>query len=128
MPFCRFPNLGILHVTRKKVVDVLTDRFIQNKAMQITMQGGDPSSQLGEGRGLEQGSVWEVSRDFVPVSCDNITIAFYLLCDLSCDYKVWDGRLSFATPSPRSHETLVSFQDCVNGNDGYARCVGETAI
>lgn len=43
--------MGILHVTRKKVVDVLTERFIQNKAMQITMQGGDPASQLGEGEG-----------------------------------------------------------------------------
>jgi hypothetical protein len=43
-----FPNLGILHVTRKRVVDVLTDRFIQNKAMQITMQGMDPAQHIGE--------------------------------------------------------------------------------
>jgi ankyrin repeat protein len=45
-----FPNLGILHVTRKRVVDVLTDRFIQNKAMQITMQGMDPAQHIGEER------------------------------------------------------------------------------
>lgn len=54
--------MGILHVTRKKVVDVLTDRFIQNKAMQITMQGGDPASQLGEGGGgnrSKHGMMWE---------------------------------------------------------------------
>lgn len=67
MPICRFPNLGILHVTRKKVVDVLTERFIQNKAMQITMQGGDPNTQLGEGMylcsGREQGKSCECLGD-----------------------------------------------------------------
>ena len=37
-------------MTRKRVVDVLTDRFIQNKAMQITMQGMDPAQHIGEGQ------------------------------------------------------------------------------
>ena len=48
----RFPNLGILHVTRKKVVDVLVDRFtqqllLQEKRSESAVTGEQP--QLTEG-------------------------------------------------------------------------------
>lgn len=48
----RFPNLGILHVTRKKVVDVLVERFtqqllLQEKRSESAVTGEQP--QLSDG-------------------------------------------------------------------------------
>lgn len=117
MPFCRFPNLGILHVTRKRVVDVLTERFIQNKAMQITMQGGDPVSQLGEGRGRE------ASGHFVPVSCEWCLQWFRgFLSTVHVSTRFWNGRFSLAIQGPKSNEPLVCFQDCIDVNGGNVHC------